>query len=309
MDNQPLSSNDQAHLLIFIILFIPSVFFLVGVIPAVFLGLGIYLMKKNQSFSSIQTAVKYFKGYTALILIGCAIAAIYQSYSYISHKDQILNNIKILPSLEMEPDTGYDISHPYDFHPYDFHLGRNLTFYTLDRESSLNHISQAAKNVLIWEAMKLGPEPTSELEIDLQKMSPSDLSLKYSSDLASNIISSRLNASRWAYSEAYELARLKSEIIFYSTISLIALAYIFAINYLFLTPLRRHKEWVEVNGIFSTKPKVSSNSEIKTDRNIIKSEKYKSYSVADELIKWAKLKEDGHITDEQFQEFKDNLLK
>lgn len=304
MNNQPLSSNDQAQLLIFITLLIPSVFFLVGVIPAVFLGLGIYLMKKNQSFSSIQTAVKYFKGYTALILIGCVMATIYQSYSYISHKDQILNNIKTLPSLEKEPNPGYYISHPDDFL-----LGRTKTFSTLDRESSLNYISQAARNVSIWNTMKLGPEPTSELEIDLQEMTALDLSLKYSSDLARNIISSRLNASRWASSEALELARLKSEIIFYSTISLIALAYIFAINYLFLPPLMRHKEWVEVNGIFSKKPKVSSDSEIKTDRQIIKGEKYKTYSVAEEFTKWAKLKEDGHITEEQFQEFKDKLLQ
>ena len=32
-------------------------------------------------------------------------------------------------------------------------------------------------------------------------------------------------------------------------------------------------------------------------------------SVADELLKWAKLKEDGHISEEEFQEARDKLLK
>ena len=43
--------------------------------------------------------------------------------------------------------------------------------------------------------------------------------------------------------------------------------------------------------------------------DIIKSEKLKQYSVADELLKWAKLKEDGHITEEEFDEARKSLLK
>ncbi len=43
--------------------------------------------------------------------------------------------------------------------------------------------------------------------------------------------------------------------------------------------------------------------------NIIKGEKLKQYSVADELTKWAKLKEDGHISDEEFDEARKKLLK
>ncbi len=43
--------------------------------------------------------------------------------------------------------------------------------------------------------------------------------------------------------------------------------------------------------------------------DIIKSEKLKQYSVADELLKWAKLKEDGHITEEEFNEARKKILK
>jgi len=43
--------------------------------------------------------------------------------------------------------------------------------------------------------------------------------------------------------------------------------------------------------------------------NIIKAEKFKQYSVSDELSKWAKLLEDGHITYHDFNEVRAKLLK
>ncbi len=63
------------------------------------------------------------------------------------------------------------------------------------------------------------------------------------------------------------------------------------------------RKWVSVKGIFLSKLK-SAGAEI----NIIKGEKLKQYSVADELLKWAKLKEDGHITEEEFNEARTKLL-
>ncbi len=45
------------------------------------------------------------------------------------------------------------------------------------------------------------------------------------------------------------------------------------------------------------------------EMDIMKSEKLKHYSVADELTKWAKLKEDGHITEEEFNAARTKLLK
>ena len=49
--------------------------------------------------------------------------------------------------------------------------------------------------------------------------------------------------------------------------------------------------------------------ESKQGLNIIKTEKFKSYSVADELTKWADLKEKGLVTVEEFNEAKKKLLK
>lgn len=64
-----------------------------------------------------------------------------------------------------------------------------------------------------------------------------------------------------------------------------------------------------VNGIFSTKPKPATKTEVESELAIIKGEKLKQYSVADELIKWAKLKEDGHISEDDFNEARVKLLK
>ena len=61
--NQPLESSDQGKLLIFSLLVVPSVVFLVGVLPAIFLWFGIYMMKKNQDFSSIDNTILYTKYY------------------------------------------------------------------------------------------------------------------------------------------------------------------------------------------------------------------------------------------------------
>jgi hypothetical protein len=186
--NQPLSSSDQGKLLIFSLLMIPSVVFLVGVIPTIFLAFGIYMMKKNQDFSSIDTAVKYFKGCSWLTLIVGEVV---------------------------------------------------MSFVTLNR-----------------------------------------------------------NYPRY------------DEFFIFSLIFIaILIAYLIAVNTLFYSPLKKHSEWVAVNGIFSAKPKSATNSSPVSEVDIIKGEKLKQYSVADELIKWAKLKEEGHISEEEFNEARAKLLK
>lgn len=73
-------------------------------------------------------------------------------------------------------------------------------------------------------------------------------------------------------------------------------------NYLFFSPLSRHKDWVVEHGIFSD----YKNNE--SDVKIIDSDNLRTYSVADELIKWNSLLEKGLITNEEFQKAKTKLL-
>ncbi|WP_051786595.1 SHOCT domain-containing protein [Endozoicomonas numazuensis] len=73
-------------------------------------------------------------------------------------------------------------------------------------------------------------------------------------------------------------------------------------------PLKKHSSWVIHDGIFSTTPKIVKN-ESNVTVGIIRGEGLKNYSVADELIKWSKLKVDGVITDKQFEDAKAKLLE
>lgn len=195
MQNQPMSSSDQGKLLIFSLLMAPSIVFLFGVIPAIFLAFGIYMMKKNQDFSSIDTAVKNFKGYTWLAFIGCILSSFYWGYKY---------------------------------------------FYYMKFEGHY----------------------------------------LYDDDFFASLIFAG-----------------------------IAYAYLIVVQILFYSPMKKHREWVVVNGIFSTKPESDKSASIETKIDIIKGEKLTQYSVADELIKWAKLKEDGYISEDEFNEARSKLLK
>lgn len=192
MSNQPLNSSDQSKILIFGLLMLPSIGFLVGVIPALFIAFGIFMMKKNEDFSHVATAVRNFRGYVSLILIGCVIVA------------------------------GYSAT-------------------TLNAED-------------YWD-------------------------------------------------------RQDKELFTSLAFAGICVAYLLFVKFLFINPLSRHSEWVEVNGIFATKQKNPVELLGKSELDIIKGEKLKQYSVADELIKWAKLKEDGHISEEEFNEARKKLLK
>lgn len=50
MKDQPLSSNELSKIVIFVLLSIPSIVFLVGIIPALFLVFGVFMMKKAEIF-------------------------------------------------------------------------------------------------------------------------------------------------------------------------------------------------------------------------------------------------------------------
>lgn len=89
----------------------------------------------------------------------------------------------------------------------------------------------------------------------------------------------------------------------------VAIVYIILVNKLFLSPLEDHCDWVEINGVFSNKPKSPTEKKSFADIDIIKGHKGKYYSVAGELIKWGKLKEDGCISNDEYNEIKSKLLQ
>lgn len=88
--------------------------------------------------------------------------------------------------------------------------------------------------------------------------------------------------------------------------SLISLFYIAVMQVLFLRPLRANKAWV-VGKVSAARGRATIRNLGEID--IIKGERLRSFSVADELLKWAKLKDDGHITEAEFAEARRKLLE
>ncbi|WP_339519669.1 SHOCT domain-containing protein [Pseudomonas proteolytica] len=189
MSNTPLSSTDHSKILFFILLMLPPTGFFVGILPAVFLLFGVFMMKKNHDFSHVDTAVRNTKCYIyALIAIAVCGAA--------------------------------------------------------------------------WAATTLGAE------------------------------------------DRYD--RMGEQFILLSATAIVAFVYVLFVDKLFYEPLIEHSEWVLDNGIFSNRTR---NTPKKSEIDIIKGEHLRSFSVADELIKWVKLKEDGHVSEQEYDNARKKLLR
>lgn len=187
MNNQHLDSNDTAKLLIFTLLLVPSIVFGFGILPTIFLVFGLYMMKKTQSFSHIETAIKSYKIYMHAAFIVGILFTLYWGNKYYTYKD-------------------------------------------------------------------------------------------YSDEFGASFI-----------------------------LTFIPIIYIVLINVLFKKPLSLHSNWVEKNGLFTTKTGEQSKDK-GLDMNIIKGGELRSYSVADELIKWNDLLEKKLISLEEFNKAKNKLL-
>jgi len=104
----------------------------------------------------------------------------------------------------------------------------------------------------------------------------------------------------------YYESREMDDIIPFAIMSGIAFAYLLATRFFLVVPLAPYRDWIEAQGIFSSKKAASRPGT--ADMEIIRSEKFRQYSVADELIKWSRLYEDGHIGRDEFDQIKGRLL-
>jgi hypothetical protein len=86
----------------------------------------------------------------------------------------------------------------------------------------------------------------------------------------------------------------------------VSFLYIILVNSLFLNPLTKHQDSVVKYGFFPKSSKIRNDD---NEVDIIKAERLRSYSVADELLKWAQLKTDGHISQAEFDEARAKILK
>ena len=78
-------------------------------------------------------------------------------------------------------------------------------------------------------------------------------------------------------------------------------------NILFFNIIKKHEEWIINNGIFADFKGEKSFIEKTTEK--IQITQKESTNTADELLKWAELKEKGLLTDEEFQKAKEKILE
>lgn len=189
---QPLTSSGQSKILIFGLLLAPTIF-IVGVIPIIFLVFGTWMLRRNEDFAHMATAIRNVRIYCLLAFLICATAA-----------------------------------------------AINLALYWSRETSSYGYQGE--------------------------------------------------NAAGWAIFAA------------------VALAYNILAKVLLLRPMQGHEKWIETNGIFSTRAKPNGTFTKASEVDIVQGGRMSPYSVADELIKWSKLKDDGHISLDQYNAAKDKLL-
>ena len=81
----------------------------------------------------------------------------------------------------------------------------------------------------------------------------------------------------------------------------------FLSDILYFNIIKRHEKWILNNGIFADFKGEKSFIEKTTEK--IQTIKKESTNTADELLKWAELKEKGLVTDEEFQKAKEKILE
>jgi hypothetical protein len=197
MTNSPLTSGEQAKVFIFALLMIPTLLVFAGILPAIFLAFGVFLLKKNKDFSAIETSVKLVVGYLWIGLILAGGTACYFGSTY-----------------GTEAATWYDGDWKYDIEFFAF-IGISVTI----------------------------------------------------------------------------------------------IVYMILIKSLYLSPLQSHRDWVTLNGIFSSTSAEAKQSVKVNEIKIIKGENLRSYSVADELSKWARLRDEGVVSEAEFQEARNKILQ
>jgi hypothetical protein len=77
-------------------------------------------------------------------------------------------------------------------------------------------------------------------------------------------------------------------------------------NLLFFNIIRKHEKWIIENGLFADSKNEKSFIEKTTEK--IQSIKTEPLNVADELLKWAELKEKGLISEDEFKKAKEKIL-
>jgi len=287
MIDQPLNSTEQNKIIIFIIFLLPIIVFGVGILPALFLGFGIYMMKRNSDFSYIETATNNFKIYMYIASFAISVIVI---GLIVSHQIEVNNDRQDLnQELEMQMSKlrSFELQNPY----------------VLTTKPSSEQ-SVAAPSIF---------RPTCGWDYSLNSTEcPKYKAWQRDKDRALALEEYHLIKSRVAHIKtrlSSEYLKFEPEYLSQLLLIFVPLFYVSILKKMFYRPLYEHRNWVDSNGIFSTSVKEDVTLHPSSlDIDITKTGKLNSYSVADELLKWAKLKDDGLISNDEYEKAKSELL-
>ncbi len=279
MTNGPLTSNEKLCVVLFWILSIPLLASGVAVVPTLLIFYAIYMMKKDNDFSNIESVVK-FTEITLILAFGvCAIAWF---------------NLSI--------GGGYPEAFPiYTIMVGVYFLLYHFLFYVPLKAHSKwvesNHIFSNKPVVSIAEKV------TSQVQLNDTRRPVDSSSDNARRGSARDGIQGRDHTPGkiWQH-KGYEIKKINSEL---GIVGIDTGEEVFQ----FVSDV---KEYIDqslpdrnytVTTVRAVDDGASRPNKAKQDGV------HAQEAVVDELLKWAKLKEDGHISEEEFQEARDKLLK
>lgn len=271
MVDKPLSSGDVVKVVTFVLLFLPTIVFAVGVIPALFLIVGFFLMRKNSEFAYLSSAISAARLYLILVFLVCCGVALLYSYPFtFGYGRDFEKALTRYDELQTEAERKLDLVNRYRF----------------------SNADEAAKY------LETGREREERI-LALEQVEVLEAKLE-------NSLAGRLGVDHRTYDNLW----YEEEVILFSILfAVTCIAYLVAIQWLFAAPLIRHRNWVAVNGVFSNKAREAFSPPGTEGVRIVKGEQMRTYSVAEELTKWAALREAGHISEDEFQSARAKLLR
>jgi len=287
MSAKPISASDQYKIIFFLIIFTPTVLIGVGVIPAVILIYGFVQMKKRNEFSFFEVSAKWFNGYCLLLIVfGFLFSLIIFFTKYLDVKSK------------------YD---SYNSKHQEFTLSYNKKIRFIEQKlvrlKSVSPVERYKRSVSPLERHKRNLSPLEKHNIDFKHNQLVE-SQKTELELLRNEISRETNL---LYSAKIEVEGVMNNILLILFCSSIPLLYMLAFSKLFFGALLNNKTWAINAGFISSRKRKKKTKGNGTSFNIINRKNISSYSVADELLKWSKLKEDGAISEQEFEEAKNKI--
>ncbi|WP_375185599.1 SHOCT domain-containing protein [Pseudoalteromonas sp.] len=266
----PLTVDEKIKVLIFLVLLVPPSFLLgIGFIPLLALIVAMFATHKTKDFAYYRVGYRFYSIYSRFLIILAIGMFVFHSASWVR------DEMKFQDSLEkFEAESQH---------------------YKAEQSKKLKKLES---EIISLETKLYSSDFAYDVGAELDKIS----------SLKEQVKENKLNLDhpwRPIYS-SYHDDDSKALIVVSIFMIIVVTIYLALFNRLFVKVTLKHEEWIEKEGLFLTNKK--SQTPKPSSAKIFKHNMLNSYSVADELLKWAKLKDDGVITNEEFESAKRKIL-